>query len=55
MYEDQKGYYRLAVEKKRKQVKPIFTFHYKVHAHGVLQKLIKDFMYSVIPTVPGIM
>ena len=43
MYEDQKGYYRLAVEKKRKQVKPIFTFHYKVHAHGVLQKLIKEF------------
>jgi DNA polymerase III subunit epsilon len=43
MYEDQKGYFRLAVEKKKKHSKAIYTFHYKVHAHGVLQKLIKEF------------
>jgi DNA polymerase III subunit epsilon len=47
MYEDQKGYYRLAVEKKRKNAKAIYTFNYKVHAHGVLQKLIKE--YNLCP------
>lgn len=43
MYEDQNGYMRLAIEKKRKYVNPIYTFHYKVDGHGVLRKLMKDF------------
>jgi DNA polymerase-3 subunit epsilon len=43
MYEDQNGYMRLAIEKKRRNSNPVYTFHYKVDAHGVLKKLLKDF------------
>lgn len=43
MYEDQNGYMRLAIEKKRKNSTPIYTFHYKVDGHGVMRKLMKEF------------
>ena len=43
VYEDQNGYMRLAIEKKRKYVTPICTFHFKVDGHGVLRKLMKEF------------
>jgi DNA polymerase-3 subunit epsilon len=43
VYEDQNGYMRLAIEKKRKYNNPICTFHYKVDCHGVLRKLVKEF------------
>lgn len=43
VYEDQNGYMRLAIEKKRKNSNPIYTFHYKVDGHGVLRKLMKEF------------
>jgi DNA polymerase III subunit epsilon len=43
VYEDQNGYMRLAIEKKRKNNNPIYTFHYKVDGHGVLRKLMKEF------------
>ena len=43
VYEDQNGYMRLAIEKKRKYVSPVYTFHYKVDGHGVLRKLMKEF------------
>ena len=43
VYEDQKGYMRLAVEKKRKYSTPLYTFHYKVDGYGVLRKLMRDF------------
>lgn len=43
MYEDQNGYMRLAIEKKRKNSHPIYTFHYKVDGHGVLRKLMSEF------------
>lgn len=43
VYEDQNGYMRLAIEKKRKNTTPIYTFHYKVDGHGVLRKLMKEF------------
>jgi DNA polymerase-3 subunit epsilon len=43
MYEDQNGYMRLAIEKKRKNANPIYTFHYKVDGLGVMKKLIKSF------------
>jgi DNA polymerase-3 subunit epsilon len=43
VYEDQNGYMRLAIEKKRKNSTPIYTFHYKVDGHGVLRKLMKEF------------
>ncbi|MEO6070717.1 MAG: exonuclease domain-containing protein [Chitinophagaceae bacterium] len=44
MYEDQNGYMRLAIEKKRKNSNPIYTFHYKVDGHGVIRKLMKEFL-----------
>ena len=43
VYEDQNGYMRLAIEKKRKNSNPVYTFHYKVDGHGVLRKLMKEF------------
>lgn len=43
VYEDQAGYMRLAIEKKRKNSNPIYTFHYKVDGHGVIRKLMKEF------------
>jgi DNA polymerase-3 subunit epsilon len=43
VYEDQNGYMRLAIEKKRKNSNPIYTFHYKVDGHGVLRRLMKEF------------
>lgn len=43
VYEDQNGYMRLAIEKKRKYSNPIYTFHYKIDGHGVLRKLMKEF------------
>ncbi len=47
MYEDQNGYMRLAIEKRRKNANPIYTFHYKVDGHGVLKKLIAE--YALCP------
>lgn len=43
VYEDQNGYMRLAIEKKRKYSNPVYTFHYKVDGYGVLKKLVKEF------------
>jgi DNA polymerase-3 subunit epsilon len=43
VYEDQNGYMRLAIEKKRKYSNPLCTFHYKVDGYGVLRKLMKEF------------
>src|SRR6478672_568804 len=43
VYEDQNGYMRLAIEKKRKYTNPVYTFHYKVDGYGVLRKLMKEF------------
>jgi DNA polymerase-3 subunit epsilon len=43
VYEDQNGYMRLAIEKRRKSSNPIYTFHFKVDGHGVLKKLIREF------------
>lgn len=43
MYEDQNGYQRLAIDKNRKRLNPVFTFHYIVDGHAIMRKLIKDF------------
>ena len=43
VYEDQNGYMRLAIEKKRRYTNPVCTFHYKVDGHGVLRKLVQEF------------
>lgn len=47
VYEDQNGYMRLAIEKKRKNANPIYTFHYKVDGHGVVKKLVQE--YNLCP------
>lgn len=43
VYEDQKGYLRLAIDKNRKRLNPVHTFHYLVDGHAVIRKLIKEF------------
>ena len=47
VYEDQNGYMRLAMEKRRKNANPVYTFHYKIDGHGVLKKLIRE--HSLCP------
>jgi DNA polymerase-3 subunit epsilon len=42
-YVDQNGYLRLAIEKNKKQLQPVHSFHYLVDGHSILRKLIKDF------------
>jgi len=43
VYEDQNGYLRLAIDKNRKRLNPVYTFHYLVDGHAILRKLIRDF------------
>ncbi len=42
-FEDQNGYLRLAIDKNRKRLHPVYTFHYLVDGHSVMRKLIRDF------------
>jgi len=46
-YEDQNGYLRLAIEKNKKQLKPVSTFHYLVDGHAILRKIIHE--YNLCP------
>ncbi len=43
LYEDQNGYQRLAIDKNRKRLNPVYTFHYLVDGHAIIRKLTKDF------------
>ncbi len=43
MFEDNKGYLRLAIDKKRKHLEPLAAFGLLVDAHRMLWKLIKTF------------
>jgi DNA polymerase-3 subunit epsilon len=43
MFEDQNGYMRLAIDKNRKRLNPVYSFHYLADGHAVIRKLIKDF------------
>lgn len=43
LFEDNAGYMRLAIDKQRKQLKPVITFALLSDAHRLLRKLIKDF------------
>lgn len=43
LFEDQNGYYRLAIDKNRKRLNPLYTFHYLADGHAIIRKLIKDF------------
>jgi DNA polymerase III subunit epsilon len=47
VYEDQAGYMRLVIAKKRKNSNPVYTFHYKVDGHGVIRKLMQE--YTLCP------
>ncbi len=42
-YEDQNGYLRLAIDKKRRHSKPVYSFHYKIDGHNRLKKWIKEY------------
>jgi DNA polymerase-3 subunit epsilon len=42
-YEDQNGYLRLAIEKNKKHLTPVYSFHYLVDGHSILRKLIREF------------
>ncbi len=42
-YEDQNGYNRLVIDKKRRHSSPVCSFHYKVDIHNFLKKLIVRF------------
>lgn len=42
-YEDQNGYLRLAIEKNKKYITPVLTFHYLVDGHAILRKLIQEY------------
>ena len=43
LYEDQNGYRRLAIDKNRKRLNPVYTFHYLVDGHALIRKLIREF------------
>lgn len=43
LYEDQNGYQRLAIDKNRKRLNPVYTFHYLVDGHALIRKLIREF------------
>ena len=40
LYEDQNGYLRLVIDKKRRHSTPVCSFHHKVDIHNFLKKLI---------------
>ncbi len=40
-FEDQNGYMRLAIDRNRKGLNPLFTFHYLVDGHAILRKLVR--------------
>ncbi|MCX6320092.1 MAG: exonuclease domain-containing protein [Bacteroidetes bacterium] len=42
-YEDQNGYFRLAIDKNRKRLNPVYTFHYLADGHAVIRKLIRNY------------
>ena len=43
MFEDGRGFKRLAIEKKKKQLQPLYTFNALVEGHNMLRKLMNDF------------
>ena len=47
IYEDQNGYLRLAIDKNRKRLNPVYTFHYLVDGHAIIRKLIRE--YNLCP------
>jgi DNA polymerase-3 subunit epsilon len=43
-FEDQNGYIRLAIEKKRKHLHPLYTFNLLQHGYLLLRRLVTEFM-----------
>jgi DNA polymerase-3 subunit epsilon len=43
LFEDQQGYLRLAIEKKRKYTHPVHSFNLLIDGHRLLRSLIKEF------------
>lgn len=43
MYEDRNGYMRLAIEKKKKNLKPVYTFSLLLEGKQLVQKMIAEF------------
>ena len=46
-YTDQNGYTRLAIEKNKQPLKPVYRFHNLVDGHAILRRLINE--YSLCP------
>ncbi len=46
-YEDQNGYLRLAIDKNRKRLNPVHTFHYLTDGHTIIRKMIRE--YNLCP------
>lgn len=42
-YEDQNGFLRLAIEKNKQRLIPVYSFHYLVDGHAILRKVIREF------------
>lgn len=43
LYEDQQGYQRLIIEKRRKHTYPIYSFNLLVEGHRILRTLVREF------------
>ncbi len=43
MYEDSRGYLRLAMDRKRKHMHPLLSFSTKTEGYRILWKLVKEF------------
>jgi DNA polymerase-3 subunit epsilon len=43
VFEDRNGYLRLAIEKRKKNIPPLYTFSLLTEGHNILRKLIKQF------------
>jgi DNA polymerase-3 subunit epsilon len=41
LYEDRRGYLRLGIDKNRKRLHPVYTFHYLVDGHAMIRKPTK--------------
>ena len=42
-YEDQNGFQRLAIEKNRNRLNPVYSFHYLVDGQAIMRKLVKEY------------
>jgi DNA polymerase-3 subunit epsilon len=43
-FEDQNGYLRLGIEKKKRHLQPLYTFNLLQQGYMLIRKLVKDFM-----------